>query len=72
MSKQICVTINNRHFDLSLDAEFAEFLQQTMQKDFNIEGNNDIKTILEAYVRKNYELYHNEKKMKEMLKKLEE
>ena len=70
MSKKIGLYIAGRRFDVDLDDEFAIFLESEMEKDFNIEGNNELKTVMQAYVRKNYELFLQEKKHKELLQKI--
>lgn len=67
MSKKIGLYIGGRRFDVDIENDFAKFLEKSMADDFNIEGNNDIKTLLQAYVRKNHELYSQEKKTKEIL-----
>ena len=66
MSKKIGLYIGGRRFDVDIENDFAIFLEKNMAKDFNIEGNNDIKTLLQAYVRKNHELYSQEKKIQEI------
>ncbi len=71
MSKKIGLNIGGRRFDVDVDDDFAIFLEHQMSKDFNVEGNNDLKLLLQAYVRKNHELYMNEKKVEEMIKKCE-
>jgi len=70
MSKKIGLYVGGRRFDVDVDDKFAEYLEVQMEKDFNIEGNNELKTVMQAYVRKNYELYMQEKKMKEMIEKM--
>jgi hypothetical protein len=70
MSKKIGLHIGGRRFDVDVENDFAIFLEHQMAKDFNIEGNNDLKNLLQAYVRKNYELYINEQKVKDITKKL--
>ncbi len=72
MSKKIGLYIGGRRFDVNVDNEFAKFLEQQMERDFKIEGNNDPKLVMQAYVRKVYGLYRQEKKIAEILKKLEE
>lgn len=67
MSKKIGLYIGGRRFDVDIENDFAIFLEKNMAKDFNIEGNNDIKTLLQAYVRKNHELYAQEKKTQDIL-----
>ena len=71
MSKKIGLNIGGRRFDVDVEDSFASFLQQQMSKDFNIDGNNDLKVLLQAYVRKNQELFLQEKKIEEIVKKLE-
>jgi hypothetical protein len=70
MSKKVSLTINGSRFDIELDEEFARYLSAQLKKDFNTEGNNDAKTLLYAYVRKNAELFKQEEQMKELLSKL--
>jgi hypothetical protein len=71
MSKKIGLHIGGRRFDVDVEDSFASFLECQMSKDFNIDGNNDLKILLQAYVRKNHELFLQEKKMEDILKKLE-
>ena len=72
MSKKIGLYIGGRRFDVDVEDDFAKFLEHQMSKDFNIEGNNELKTVMQAYVRKNYELYLQEQKIDEILKKIDE
>ncbi|MBU0632974.1 hypothetical protein KKA17_10055 [bacterium] len=71
MSKKISLTIGGKRFDLNIDDKFALFLHQQMALDLNVDGNNEVKKILEAYVRKTYELYTKEQKIEEILKKFD-
>jgi len=72
MSKKIGLHIGGRRFDVDVDGDFAQFLKQQMSKDFNMDGNNDLKILLQAYVRKNHELFLQEQKVEEILKKTED
>lgn len=72
MSKKLGLHIGGRRFDVDVDENFATFLQSQMERDFNYDGNNDAKTMLQAYVRQTYELYAQNKKIDDMLKKLED
>ena len=69
MSKKICLHIGGRRFDVDVEDDFAIFLEHQMSKDFNIEGNNDLKLLLQAYVRKNHELFMQEKEVEKIVKK---
>jgi len=71
MSRKIGLYIGGRRFDVDVDIDFAQFLELEMEKDFNIEGNNELKSIMEAYVRKNYELYQQKKEIDAILEKFE-
>lgn len=63
--------IDGKKFDLNIDEEFAPFLQKQMVYDLNVDGNNEVKKVLEAYIRKTYELYQEERKVAEILKKFD-
>jgi hypothetical protein len=72
MSKKIGLHIAGRRFDVDVEDKFANFLQKQMLEDFNMEGNNDIKILLQAYVRKNHDLYMQNQKVEEILEKIVE
>jgi len=71
MSKKIGLHIGGRRFDVDVEDKFALFLEKQMADDFNIDGNNDLKLLLQAYVRKNHELYIQEEKIANIVKKLD-
>uniref|UniRef100_UPI00356AAA58 hypothetical protein n=1 Tax=Sulfurovum sp. TaxID=1969726 RepID=UPI00356AAA58 len=67
---KVSLTVNGSRFDIELEEDFAQYLVKQMQKDFNTEGNNDAKTLLYAYVRRNAELFKQEEEILKMLHKL--
>jgi hypothetical protein len=71
MSKKIALTVNGSRFDIDVDEQFAPFLLEQMGLDFNTEGNNDLKVLLQAYVRKNYALYEQQREMQRLLGMME-
>jgi hypothetical protein len=71
MSQKIGLYISGRRFDVDVDDEFASYLTKQMEKDFNTEGNNDVKVLLQAYIRKNYELFTQDKQMDDIIKECE-
>ena len=71
MAKKISLIVNAKRYDIDIDEEFAPFLQEQMKSDFNIDGNNDLKLLLQAYVRRSYNLYEDELKLQKLIKKLE-
>ena len=70
-TKKITLTVNGSRFDIDVEARFAEYLETQIAKDFNPGGNNNFKALLQAYVRKNYEIYEMENQMQELLKRCE-
>jgi len=72
MSRKLGLHIGGRRFDVDVEDDFALFLECEMSKDFNIDGNNDLKLLLQAYVRKNHELFKQEQKIDKILKKCED
>ena len=71
MSKKIGLHIAGRRFDVDVEENFANYLEKQMAHDFNVDGNNDLKLLLQGYVRKNYELFTQEQEMKRIMKKME-
>ncbi len=72
MSKKVSLTVNGSRFDIELEEAFAQYLVKQMKSDFNTDGNNDAKTLLYAYVRKNAELFKQEEEVAQLLNKVEE
>ncbi len=70
MPKKISLTVNAKRYEIDIDEEFAPFLQKQMENDFNVNGNNDLKLLLQAYVQKNYALYQDEQKILSLLEKI--
>lgn len=71
MSKKVSLTVNRSRFDIDLDDTFADYLLERMEKDFKLDGNNDLKVLLQAYVKRNYELFEQEKQIRMLLNKIE-
>ena len=71
MGKKIGLHVGGRRFDVDVEDGFAVFLERQMSSDFNIDGNNDLKVLLQAYVRKSHELFIQEEKMRKLLKELD-
>lgn len=67
MSQKISLTVNRSRFDIDLDDAFAEYILKRLERDFKLDGNNDLKVLLQAYVKKNYELFEQEKKINFLL-----
>jgi len=70
MPKKISLTVNAKRYDIDINEEFAPFLEEQMNSDFNVNGNNDLKLLLQAYVRRSYSLYEEELKLQRLLQKI--
>jgi len=68
--KKINLTVNAKRYDIDIDEAFAPFLLKQMENDFNVNGNNDLKLLLQAYVQKSYALYQDEQKILSLLEKI--
>lgn len=72
MTKKIGLHVGGRRFDVDVENDFALFLEHQMSKDFNVEGNNDLKLLLQAYVRRTHDIYIQDQKIEEITKKLDD
>ncbi len=68
--KKLTISIAAKRYDISVSDEFAEVFEKEIEKTFIKEGNNDIKTLLKAYVKKSYEKFLLDKEIESMYKKL--
>ena len=71
MNKKISLTIGGKTFDVDVDESFAAFLNKELSRDFHIEGNNDILTLLQAYIRKTHNLYQQKQKVDAIINKID-
>ena len=69
--RKISIKIENRKYDISVEEDIVDEFEKSISKDLNIAGNNSIKDILEAYLKKNYEVVILKKRINKLLKKLE-
>ncbi|MGD9971181.1 MAG: hypothetical protein AB7S65_12105 [Sulfuricurvum sp.] len=72
MPKKITLTLNAKRYDIDVEEGFADFLLTEMNQDFRLEGNNDVKLLLQAYVRKNFSLYEQEKQIQALITRMEQ
>jgi hypothetical protein len=67
MSKKISLTVNGSRFDIDLEDDFADYLNAKLKRDFSMDSNNELKKLLQAYVRRSHDLFEQEKKASEMI-----
>ncbi len=67
--KKISISIAAKKYDISVSEEFAKVFEREIEETF-VQGNNDIKTLLSAYVKKSYEKFLLEKEIENIDKKI--
>lgn len=67
----VSLTLNAKRYDIDVEEDFARFLTHKMSEDFHINGNNDLKTLLHAYVRQSFALYEQEKQINALIDTLQ-
>ncbi len=70
MNTKVSLTINAKRYDIDVEENFARFLVDQMKQDFAYEGNNDLKLLLQAYVRKNFVLFEQEQQILALIERL--
>lgn len=68
---KLSLTLNAKRYDIDVEEDFAQFLSAQMGEDFNVSGNNDLKLLLQAYVRKSFALYEQERHISQLIEKLQ-
>ena len=71
MSKKVSLTVNRSRFEIDLDDDFADYLLKELKKDFKFDANNDLKVLLHAYVKKQSEVFEQEKKIFKLIKTID-
>ena len=69
MTKKISLTIGTRTFSIDLEEDFGDYFQEDMKKYFSQDDNN-VKTLLYAYIEKTHELYCVNNNLKRMVQRL--
>jgi hypothetical protein len=67
----VSLTLNAKRYDIDVEEDFARFLTHKMSEDFHFDGNNDLKTLLHAYVRQSFALYEQEKQINALIDTLQ-
>jgi hypothetical protein len=68
---KVSLTLNTRRYDIDVEEDFSRFLNAKIEEDFEVSGNNDLKLLLEAYVRTNFSIYTQEQQIKKLIETLQ-
>ncbi len=69
--KKLSIVVAAKKYDISISDEFAVIFEKEIDETFAKEGNNDIKTLLSAYVKKSYEKFLLEKEIESISERLD-
>lgn len=72
MSKKIGLMVTGKTFNVDVGEDFAIFLNKQMANDFKVDGNNDVITLLQAYIRKSHDLFIQEQNIQNILEECED
>jgi len=70
MNKKLGLHVGGRRLEINVTGEFADYLEDELIREFNMNGNNDLQLVLQAYIRKTHEIFGMEKDMQKLLRKL--
>jgi len=68
---RVSLTLNATPYTIDVEESFAPFLQAHIAQDFDTQNNNELKTLLYAYVRQTFALYEHEKQITSLLEIME-
>jgi hypothetical protein len=67
--QKIRLKVSGKNFDLDLEEDFSKYLYRDLAQNLNKE-NISVKDLLNAYIRKNYEMFALHKRVEELDEKL--
>ena len=68
---KVSLTFNAKPYTIEVEESFAPFLRAQIAQDFDTHNNNELKTLLYAYVRQTFTLYEQEKQITALLAALD-
>lgn len=67
---KISLKVGGSSFNIDLEEEFAKSLKPELDYIFKQDSNNEIKVLLEAFIKKSYDLYTLKKEIKSNIDKI--
>ncbi len=64
--QKLTILINGSSFEITLADSYADALMEEIGKDINLSGDNSVKTLLYAFMKKNYELIELKKEVEKI------
>ena len=71
-AQKLSLKINSKKYDINANGDFKDFLHHCLINDFDTESNNDLKKLLNAYVKTTYKLFKLENELNELDIKLDD
>ncbi len=70
--QKLTLRINGSAFEITLADSYAEAFKEEIAKDLNIDEDNSIKTLLYAFMQKNYEILELKREIEKISDELED
>ena len=69
--QKVTLIINGASFEITLADEYVEMFKKELAKDLSLSDSNSVKTLLYAFLRKNYEILELKKEIESIAANLE-
>jgi len=69
--QKVTLIINGASFEITLADEYVEMFKKELAKDLSLSDSNSVKTLLYAFLRKNYEILEIKKEIESIAANLE-
>ncbi len=69
--QKVTLIINGASFEITLADEYVEMFKKELAKDLSLSDSNSVKTLLYAFLRKNYEILELKKEIESITANLE-
>jgi hypothetical protein len=70
--QKLTLIVNGSAFEITLADNYAEAFKDEISKDLNLQEDNSIKTLLYAFMKKNYEILELKRELEKISKELDD
>lgn len=70
--QKLTLIVNGSTFEITLADNYAEAFKNEISKDLNLQEDNSIKTLLHAFMKKNYEILELKRELEKISKELDD
>lgn len=70
--QKLAITVNGSAFEITLSGDYVEVFRDEIAKDLSLNDNNSLKTLLYAFLRKNYEILELKREIENLSNSIDE